>query len=341
MTSVAVSTAQWHPNFNALPDAVHHPWKMREAWEKAHLGVMCRAKLPNLPGRNRCFAQGICTCRGRGLKAHKAHQRLQHAVQTIYEKHDLKSGKAVLEFWQAGDSRVHSHLWFHVSVQCLSPLASVLLAMNVADGIEAQRAGNKLLKVAFGSPPWRSALSVVADFDLRFPIHVQGWELWESELHVNRTFSVTLVEHSETVVWRGSQERPIPEPVAGLETGADAEHAADMEESTEHADAEVEWANELVHMLDTISPPTAQSSSSSSSTSTSSSSSSSSGTSVAVPADQPAGSVHTAVAPAANNRRLQRAESFKWGEFAFVYRQPPAGNDIGAFHVVCRYHPKE
>eukprot|EP00971_Amphidinium_carterae_P294066 5838797-Amphidinium_carterae.2 len=151
---------------------------------------------------------------------------------------------------------------------------------------------------------------------------------------------VMLVEHSETVVWKGSQERPIPEPVAGLENG---EHAADadLEESTEQEDEVVEWANELVHMLDTISPPTAQSSSSSS-TSTSSSSSSSSGTSTPVAADQPTGSVHSAAeAPAANNRRLQREESFKWGEFAFVYRQPPTGNDIGAFHVVCRYHPKE
>eukprot|EP00971_Amphidinium_carterae_P294065 5838797-Amphidinium_carterae.1 len=122
---------------------------------------MCRAKLPNLPVRNRCFSQGICTCRGRGLKAHKVHQRLQQAVQNIYEKHDLKAGKAVLEFWQAGETRVPSHLWFYVSVQSLSPLASVLLAMKVADGIEAQRAGNKLLKT-LESGIWPSPVEVCA-----------------------------------------------------------------------------------------------------------------------------------------------------------------------------------
>eukprot|EP00971_Amphidinium_carterae_P071262 1409459-Amphidinium_carterae.1 len=99
----------------------------------------------------------------------------------------LLNGQVVIEMYQEQNGERSVSSFLHVSLQYNSPLATFGLQMSESTSVLPQLDGNKILVVPRVTESWwRSALECINDCDFRWAIHIKGYHMWSSDMHVNR-----------------------------------------------------------------------------------------------------------------------------------------------------------
>eukprot|EP00971_Amphidinium_carterae_P351431 6492113-Amphidinium_carterae.2 len=296
----ALGMACAHIPVSQIPESLpSESKKLWQDWQKEHEGFTTEVPIHANQSRNktsRCYLQGVCLCKGRGLKLAKMHKVLQQVLKASYEKQDLVRGFAVVEICQL------SHVtdkWLHVSHACLSPLITTVLPLEEQTGMRVHE-GSRLLK-PHRSLPFCTLVEALAGLDLREEVEVVCWRLADSERYVPRqvipgVVEVACVPDSRSMIWKGRAEvvrrqRAIAahdEPDVEVELAADmASSSADDDDDADATHAEFwEGLGDLEEAL-AHHPPAQNNEGGSDSDSSSSSSSSNSSSSTHSPAPAP------------------------------------------------------